>query len=300
MGPWSHGQWSRGGAERLGNLNFGSRTGEYFREQIEGPFFLHNLKDQGEGKLPKAWLFETGKNEWRKFEVWPPTNATRRSLYLDDGGKLTFTAPSHAAETFDEYTSDPAKPVPVIGEIGEGMPGDYMTYDQRFASERPDVLVYETEPLKQDLTIAGPITPVLRVSTSGTDSDFVVKLIDVYPNDFPDPESNPKGIHYGGYQQLVRGEPFRGKFRESMSRPVAFVPGQPAKIEFAMPDVLHTFLAGHRIMVQIQSSWFPLTDRNPQQFEDIPKAKASDFQKAVERVYHGGANGTHIDVLVTE
>ena len=300
MGPWSHGQWSRGGAEHLGNLNFGSKTGEYFREQIEVPFFMHALKDEGEGKLPKAWLFETGKNEWRKFDVWPPANAKRRSLYLDSGGKLSFTPPAQAVEEFDEYTSDPAKPVPVIGEIGDGMPGDYMTYDQRFASQRPDVLTYETEPLKQDLTIAGPISPALRVSTSGTDSDFVVKLIDVYPNDFPDPEQNPKGIHYGGYQQLVRGEPFRGKFRQNMSRPVAFVPGQADKIEFAMPDVLHTFVAGHRMMVQIQSSWFPLTDRNPQQFEDIPKAKAADFKKAVERIYRGGANGTHIDVLVAE
>jgi uncharacterized protein len=300
MGPWSHGQWSRGGAERLGNLNFGSKTGEYFREQIEFPFFMHNLKDEGDGKLPKAWLFETGKNEWRKFEAWPPKNATRRSLYLDAGGKLTFTPPAHAPEEFDEYTSDPAKPVPVIGEIGEGMPGDYMTYDQRFASERPDVLTYQTEPLKNDLTIAGPITPVLRVSTSGTDSDFIVKLIDVYPNDHSDPEPNPKGIHFGGYEQMVRGEPFRGKFRESMARPVAFVPGKPAKIEFVMPDALHTFEEGHRIMVQIQSSWFPLIDRDPQRFEDITKAKASDFQKATQRVYHGGAEGTHIDVMVTE
>jgi len=300
MGPWSHGEWSRGGAEKLGNLSFASKTGDYFREQIEFPFFMHALKDAGDGKLPKAWMFETGKNEWRKFEAWPPKNAARRSLYLGAGGKLSFSPPAGSAEQFDEYTSDPVKPVPVTSEIGEGMPGDYITYDQRFASRRADVLTYETEPLKQDVTIAGPITPVLRVSTSGTDSDFIVKLIDVYPNDHADPDPNPKGIHFGGYQQMVRGEPFRGKFRQSMARPEPFIPGQPAKIEFAMPDVLHTFLAGHRIMVQIQSSWFPLVDRNPQQFEDIPKAKASDFQKAVERVYHGGQEGTRIDVMVME
>jgi hypothetical protein len=300
MGPWSHGQWSRGGAEKLGNLSFATKTGEYFREQIEFPFFMHALKDAGNGKIPKAWMFETGKNEWRKFEVWPPKNAARRSLYLEASGKLSFSPPTGSAEEFDEYTSDPAKPVPVTGEIGEGMPGDYMTYDQRFASRRTDVLTYQTEPLKHDVTIAGPITPVLRVSTSGTDSDFIVKLIDVYPNDHPDPEPNPKGVHFGGYQQMVRGEPFRGKFRENMAHPEPFLPGQPAKIEFDMPDVLHTFEAGHRIMVQIQSSWFPLTDRNPQKFEDIPKATASDFQKAVERVYHGGADGTRVDVLVTE
>ena len=180
------------------------------------------------------------------------------------------------------------------------MPGDYMTYDQRFASRRSDVLSYETEPLKEDMTIAGPITPVLRVSTSGTDSDFIVKLIDVYPNDTPDPDRNPRRVHLGGYEQMVRGEPFRGKFRRSMSKPKPFIPGQPEEIEFAMPDVLHTFQAGHRIMVQIQSSWFPLVDRNPQQFEDIPQAKSSDFRKAVERVYRGGTHGTRVDVMVVK
>jgi len=180
------------------------------------------------------------------------------------------------------------------------MPGDYMTRDQRFASQRADVLTYVSEPLKHDVTVAGPVTPALRVSTSGTDSDFIVKLIDVYPNDASDPDPNPKNIHFGGYQQLVRGEPFRGKFRESMSQPVPFVPGEPAKIEFAMPDVLHDFQKGHRIMVQIQSSWFPMVDLNPQRFEDIPRAKAADFQKAAERIYHGGPDGTRIDVLTFE
>ncbi len=300
MGPWSHGQWGRGSGETLGNLNFGSRTAEYFRDKIEFPFFMQTLKSADRDALPKAWLFETGKNDWRKFEAWPPKNAVRRSLYLHAGGKLSFSSPSGNAEEFDEYTSDPSKPVPATSEIGGGMPGDYMTRDQRFASQRPDVLTYESEPLRHDVTIAGPVTPVLRVSTSGTDSDFIVKLIDVYPNDTPDPDPNPHGVHFGGYQQLVRGEPFRGKFRESMSQPVPFVPGQPAKIEFAMPDVLHDFRAGHRIMVQIQSSWFPMVDRNPQRFEDIPHAKASDFQKAVERVYRGGADGTRINVLVLE
>jgi hypothetical protein len=300
MGPWSHGEWTGHTGEKLGNLNFGSKTAEYFREQIEFPFFMQTLKNERRKSLPKAWLFETGKNEWRKFEAWPPKNAARRSLFLQAGGKLSFSPPIETREEFDEYTSDPSKPVPVMSEIGSGMPGDYMTRDQRFASRRTDVLTYETELLKQDVVVAGPVTPVLRVSTSGTDSDFIVKLIDVYPNDTPDPELNPQGIHFGGYEQLVRGEPFRGKFRESMSQPEPFIPSQPAKIEFAMPDVLHDFRAGHRIMVQIQSSWFPMVDRNPQQFEDIPNAKASDFQKAGERVYHGGADGTRIDVLVIE
>jgi uncharacterized protein len=298
MGPWAHGQWSRGNGDKLGNLNFASRTGEYFRAQIEFPFFMQSLKGGKQTHFPKAWMFETGENQWLQCKTWPPKNAARRSLYLQSGGKLSFSPPSRKTEEFDEYVSDPAKPVPVTDEPGEGMPADYMTRDQRFASLRPDVLTYQTEPLQEAVTLAGPVTPVLRVSTSGTDSDFMVKLIDVYPDGTPDPDPNPKGVHFGGYQQMVRGEPFRGKFRNSLSRPEPFLPGQPVKIEFAMPDVLHKFKQGHRIMVQIQSTWFPLVDRNPQQFEDIPSAKASDFQKAVERVYRGGKNGTHIDVLV--
>jgi uncharacterized protein len=300
MGPWSHGGWGRRDGQKLGNLDFASKTSEFFREHIELPFFMQTLKGKGGEKLPKAWMFETGKNEWRRFDEWPPKNAARRSLYLAPGGKLSFSPPAAGTEEFDEYTSDPAKPVPDMDKIGEGMPGDYMTYDQRFAARRPDVLSYETEPLQHDVTIAGPVTPVLRVSTSGTDSDFIVKLIDVYPDDYPDPVPNPQNVHLGGYQQMVRGEPFRGKFRDSMSQPVPFIPCQPAKIEFVMSDVLHEFRAGHRIMVQIQSSWFPLVDLNPQQFEDIPAAKASDFQKAVERVYRGGTEGTRIDLLVLQ
>ncbi len=178
------------------------------------------------------------------------------------------------------------------------MPGDYMTYDQRFASRRSDVLVYQTGPLDRDITIAGPITPSLRVSTSATDSDFDVKLIDVYPDDYPDPQPNPHNIHMGGYQRLVRGEPFRGKFRNSMAKPEPFQPNVAAKIEFVMPDVCHTFRPGHRIMVQIQSSWFPLTDRNPQQFLNIPTAKATDFRKATQRVYRGGPEASEIRMLV--
>jgi len=304
MGPWPHGGWSRGPGDKLGNLDFASKTGEYYRESIELPFFLEHLKGKGNGlkakadaQAPKAVLFETGTKQWRRFDAWPPTNATAHELYFDAAGKLAMSAPSAAG--FDEYLSDPDRPVPVIGEIGAGMPGDYMTFDQRFASRRPDVLVYQTEPLDHDVTIAGPVTPKLSVSTTGTDSDFVVKLIDVYPNDYPDPNPNPTRIHMGGYQQLVRGEPFRGKFRNSFEKPEPFAPGKRARIEFTMPDVCHTFRAGHRIMVQVQSSWFPLTDRNPQQFLDIPSAKTSDFQKATERVYWGGQDGSGIAFLVT-
>jgi putative CocE/NonD family hydrolase len=292
MGPWRHGGWSRGDDETLGNLNFASKTGDFYREHIEFPFFMQNLKGKGDGlkasadaAVPEAYVFETGKNQWDRFATWPPKEATEKALFLDAGGKLSWTAASDNA--FDEYVSDPDRPVPVIGEIGEGMPGDYMTYDQRFASQRPDVLVYKTEPLDRDVTIAGPIRAALQVATSGTDSDFIVKLIDVYPNDYPDPKPNPKEIHMAGYQQMVRGEPIRGKFRNSFSKPEPFVPNEPAHVEYVMPDVCHTFRPGHRIMVQIQSSWFPLVDRNPQTFLDIPQAKVSDFHKATERIYHG-------------
>ena len=305
MGPWPHGGWSRGDGDKLGNLPFASKTGEFFREHIELPFFLHHLKQMGEGlklagddEVPKAWLYETGTGEWKRFAAWPPKEAQHRSLHLSADGKLSFRAPTTEPEEFDEYVSDPAHPVPVMGEIGAGMPGDYMTHDQRFAARRTDVLTYQTEPLEEDLTIAGPITPVLRVATSGTDSDFDVKLIDVYPDDYAETDALPPGVHLAGYQQLVRGEPFRGKYRNSLAKPEPFQPNEPARIEFAMPDVLHTFRAGHRIMVQIQSSWFPLTDRNPQQFLDIPSAKATDFKKATERVYHGGTAGSRLEVLV--
>src|SRR5581483_11169802 len=261
---------------------------------IELPFFVQHLKDKHDKKVPeiadsKAIVFETGRNEWHRFDRWPPKTATPRSLFMDANGKLTWSAPS--ATGFDEYLADPMHPVPTTGVItdGFGMPGDYMTYDQRFASQRPDVLTFQTEPLDHDVTIAGPVTPSLRVSTTGTDSDFDVKLIDVYP----EPDPNPLQVHMGGYQQMVRGEPFRGKFRNGFSNPQPFTPGKQEKIEFWMPDVFHTFKTGHRIMVQIQSSWFPLTDRNPQKFLDIPKAKPSDFQKATERIYRGGADASH-------
>ncbi len=305
MGPWRHGGWAGAEGRTLGDLNFASDTVEFFREHIELPFFVQNLKGKGDGlkaqpdnQIPKAWLFETGTNEWHRFAAWPPKNAEQRSLYLGAGGTLSFAAPADAG--FDQYVSDPDKPVPVMAGIGQGMPGDYMTYDQRFAAARPDVLVYQTEPLDRDVTIAGPITAALNVSTSGTDSDFMVKLVDVYPGDYPNPDPNPARVQMGGYQQLVRGEPFRGKFRNSLSKPEAFTPNKPSKIEYVLPDICHTFRTGHRMMVQIQSTWFPLVDRNPQTFVDIPLAKGADFVKATERVYRGGADGTRLRVFVIE
>lgn len=300
MGPWTHGGFSRGDGETVGNVNFGSKTGVYYRENIEFPFFMHYLKGKGNEQFPKAWVFQTGVNQWRKFDSWPPKDAAPQTLYLSEKGKLSAAPASQSS--FDEYLSDPNKPVPYIDPIVMGMRADYMTEDQRFAATRPDVLVYQTEPLDHDVNVFGPITADLKVSTSGTDCDFVVKVIDVYPGDYPDrahPNNEPANtIKLGGYQQLVRGEPFRGKFRKSFEKPVPFVPNQPDRITLRLPDVAHTFRAGHRIMVQIQSSWFPLTDRNPQKFMDIPNAHPADFVKATERVYAGGADGSRIQLMI--
>jgi putative CocE/NonD family hydrolase len=285
MGPWFHGGWSRSDGDLLGDVRFASKTGVFYRENIELPFFNFYLKDKGTSKLSEAYVFETGSNKWRTYEQWPPANAETKSLYFDSQGRLSFTTPVDS-KGFDEYVSDPSKPVPFISNISIRMTREYMVDDQRFASRRPDVLVYQTAPLTEELTVVGPLTASLFVSTTGTDSDFVVKLIDVYPDDAPDNEPNPTGMKMGGYQMLVRGEPMRARFRNSFERPEAMVPNKIEKIEYVMPDVNHTFLKGHRLMVQIQSTWFPLVDRNPQLFVDIYTAKDSDFHKATQHVYH--------------
>jgi putative CocE/NonD family hydrolase len=296
MGPWNHGGFARGDGDRLGNVNFGSKTAVYYREKIELPFFLYHLKGRGDGKFPQAWVFQTGVNQWRKFEKWPPAEAASTSIWLDAKGALSWKMPDQAG--FDEYLADPSKPVPYIGALGTRVLNSYMTEDQRFAAKRPDVLVYQSPVLDHDVNVFGPITVDLKVSTTGTDSDFDVKLIDVYPADSPDyntPASpTPVVSIMGGYQQLVRGEPFRGKFRKSFEKPVPFEPGKPDRITFAMPDIAHTFRTGHRIMVQVQSSWFPLTDRNPQKFMEIPKALSTDFQKATQHVYYGTPDGAKL------
>jgi len=295
MGPWNHGGFARGDGDRLGNVTFGSKTGLFYREKIEFPFFMHFLKSKGDGNMAKAWIFETGVNQWRRYDAWPPPKSSNKTFHLAPEGKLSTQTP--VAPSQEEYISDPAKPVPYINTVTVTVNNTYMTEDQRFAAARPDVLVFKTEPLEQDVTIMGPIGVDLKVSTSGTDSDFVVKLIDVYPGDYPEPVP-PTAVKMGGYQQLVRGEPFRGKYRQSIEKPLAFIPNQPDHIKFEMPDVAHTFRRGHRIMVQVQSSWFPLTDRNPQKFLDIPKARNSDFVKATQRVYLGGSDGSKIELRI--
>ncbi|WP_158748556.1 CocE/NonD family hydrolase [Acidobacterium sp. S8] len=304
-GPWVHGGWARGSGDHLGDAQFNAKTGEFFRRSIQFPFFEYYLKGKG-SPMPKAYVFETGTNAWRTYDTWPPAPAKAKTLYLHAGGKLSFDPPSEK-EGSDEYVSDPAHPVPFVGYTTDTVPQRYMVDDQRFASTRTDVLTYQTDPLTEDVTIAGPISPKLKVATTGTDSDFVVKLIDVYPADYPDPEEdNHAGkrvldappLHMGGYQQLLRGEPMRGKFRNSWEKPEAFTPGKMAEVDFTMPDLNHTFRKGHRIMVQVQSSWFPLTDRNPQTFTDIPNAKPEDFKKATEMVFHNHDAASGVEVLV--
>jgi len=297
MGPWFHGGWARGDGSALGAVRFGSKTSEFYRDQIEFPFFDHWLKGKPDPKLPEAYVFETGTNQWRREDAWPPKDASPKALYLRTGGRLSFDPPTESS-AFDEYVSDPAKPVPYIAGQSPTMTREHMVEDQRFASTRTDVLTFQTDELAEDVTISGPLTPSLFVSTSGTDSDWVVKLIDVYPEDYPNPDPNPLGLHMGGYQQLVRGELFRGRYRNSYSKPEAFVPGKTEKVEYVMPDVNHCFRQGHRIMVQIQSSWFPLADRNPQKFVDIYNAKATDFTKATERVYHSSNAASCVRVNV--
>jgi uncharacterized protein len=304
VGPWVHGGWARGTGDHLGDVTFNSKTSEYFQEKIQLPFFEYYLKGNG-SPLREAYVFETGSNVWRTFPSWPPQQAQPKVLYFHPGGKLSFEKPTEA-DSHDEYVSDPAHPVPFVDYTTDTVPQRYMVDDQRFASRRPDVLVYETEPLQEDVTIAGPISPKLKVSSTGTDSDFVVKLIDVYPENYPDPETDNQGkrvlgavpLRMGGYQQLLRGEPMRAKFRNSWEKPEALVPGKMIEVDFTMPDLFHTFRRGHRIMVQVQSSWFPLTDRNPQTFVDIAHAKPEDFKKATEQVFHSHDAASGVEVLV--
>jgi uncharacterized protein len=304
VGPWTHGGWSIWDGDKLGDVNFGSKTGVFFRSQIQFPFFEYYLKGRNGAPLPKAYVFETGSNVWRRYDAWPPKTAMKKTLYFRADGKLSFDPPTEKG--VDEYASDPAHPVPFVNYTTDTVPQRYMDDDQRFAAQRPDVLVYETEPLTEDTTLAGPVRPKLKVASTGTDSDFVVKLIDVYPADFPNPPSEAVGkrvlgaapVLMGGYEQLVRGEPMRAKFRDSWEKPTPLPAGKMVEVNGEMPDINHTFRAGHRIMVQVQSSWFPLVDRNPQTFVDIPFAKPEQFVKATESVYRSADAASGVEVLV--
>ena len=309
MGPWTHGAWARPDWSTFGPLNFGANTAQYYRQTLELPFFNHYLKDKGAFNAAEATVFNTGTNEWKTYATWPPATVASRNMYFQQNG---FLATAKEADTmnaliesdphitrapdfvkpkgFTEYLSDPAKPVPYTAGIAVERNNEYMIEDQRFAAQRPDVLVFQTEPLADDLTVAGPLGADLWVSTSGTDADFIVKLIDVLPADAPGARPAPAGPPLGGTQRLVRAEVMRGRFRDSFEHPTAFVPNAPTEVKYELPDVLHTFKKGHRLMVQVQSTWFPLVDRNPQQFISIPRAEAKDFQKATIRVYHDAAH----------
>ncbi|MEW5850849.1 MAG: CocE/NonD family hydrolase [Myxococcota bacterium] len=301
MGPWRHGGWSRTDGDRLGDITFDAKTSLFYRERIELPFFERHLKGKSTEPTPEAWMFETGTNQWRQYPRWPPVEAKPVTLYFQAKGALSTTAPTtpQIDAGSDAYVSDPARPVPYDSRLSAEVEGEFMTGDQRFASRRPDVLVYSTGTLEEDVTLSGPLEASLWVTVTGTDADFVVKVIDVHPQDRADPDPNPTGVRLGGYQQLVRGEIMRGKFRNSFEKPEPFKPGEPTLVRIALPDVNHTFRAGHRIMVQVQSSWFPFMDRNPQTFTDIYRATESDFRAATHRVLRTKDMASGVKVLVS-
>ena len=296
MGPWSHGQWAFGKGTNVGNIYWGMDANKQFITQ-EKAFFDFYLKGDGGSDIPEATIFVTGSNEWRSFDTWPPKNVIEKNLYLHPYGAISFIAPV-AKKSFDEYVSDPMKPVPYTEAVHSHRTTEYMTDDQRFASCRPDVMVYQTDALTDDVTFTGPLTADLFVSTTGTDADYIVKLIDVLPPDTKTEISTGTRVTLGGYQMLVRGEVFRGKYRNSFENPDPFVPGKVTEVRYSIPDVAHTFKKGHRIMIQIQNSWFPLVDRNPQKFVDIYKCSDNDFQKARQRIYHDASHASNIKVTI--
>jgi putative CocE/NonD family hydrolase len=307
IGPWVHGGWAGSDGARLGHVSFDARTSDYFRREIQFPFFEQHLKGVKPARtIPNVSAFETGTNVWRSYASWPPAPAKARTLYFGPNGSLGWQQPAASGAGYDEYVADPRKPVPFIGYAATGVPREYMVSDQRFAATRPDVLVYQSEVLEEDVTVVGAVVPKLFVSTTGTDADWVVKLIDVYPSEYPTPAVERKGndvgppsVNLGGFQQLVRGNPLRGKFRNSFEKPEPFTPGKQEALSFDIGEVNHTFRRGHRIMVQVQSSWFPLVDLNPQTFTHIPTAKPEDFRKATQRVYRapGAASGLQLLVM---
>lgn len=297
MGPWFHGGWVRSSGQSFGDIPFGQATSTWYQQNVEFPFFMQYLKDAAAAPLAEATIFVTGSNEWKNFNTWPPQDTENKTLYFQPDGGLAFSKPV-TTDSFDEYESDPAHPVPYQAGVQAHRTREYMIDDQRFAARRPDVKVYQTDVLTEDITLAGPLTADLQVSTSGTDADYVVKLIDVYPEDAENPEPNPKDLIMGGYQMLVRGEIMRGKFRNSFEKPEPFKPGEITKVKYSLVDVAHTFKKGHRIMIQVQNSWFPLADRNPQKFVDIYTADDKDFQKATHRIYHDTNHSSGLNITV--
>lgn len=299
MGPWFHGGWLKSDGSYLGNVRFGSKTSEYYQQNIEIPFFNFHLKGKGSlEKLSEASIFFTGENKWKLLPTWPPKEIVKTPIYFSENQGLGFIKPN-SNNTYTQYTSDPAKPVPYSDGVHSARTREYMTDDQRFAASRPDVLVFKTSVLENDLTLAGILTADLKVALSTTDADFVVKLIDVYPDGFTYDtlefgKGNGKNYVMDAYQMLVRGEIMRGRFRNSFEKPEAFEPNKITTVKFDLPDIAHTFKKGHRLMIQIQSTWFPLADRNPQQFVDIYHCDDKDFIKADIKIYHDAMNASSV------
>ena len=289
MGPWSHGDWARNSAKQvIGNINFGDSISGYYQKNIEANFFRHFLKNNGKGenKLPEAYVFDTGRKEWKTYETWPPQNTEKQDFFLQ-GSQLTKMAKRNIS--FEEFISDPKKPVPYSEDIKQpGLtPRKYMTDDQRFAARRPDVIVFETEVLGNDTTLAGEILAKLQVSTTGTDADWIVKVVDVFPSDEPETKDVAPYLKMSNYHMMVRSEVMRGRFRNSFSKPEAFVANEKTAVNIKLQDVFHTFKKGHKIQIQVQSTWFPFIDLNPQTFVDnIFYAKPEDFQKQTHRIYN--------------
>ena len=289
MGPWSHGDWARNSAKQvIGNINFGDSISSFYQKNIEANFFRHFLKNSRKeaSKLPEAYVFDTGRKEWKTYETWPPQNTERQDFFLQEN-QLSKMAKRNIA--FEEFISDPKKPVPYSEDIKQAglTPRKYMTDDQRFAARRPDVIVFETEVLNEDITLAGEIVAKLQVSTTGTDADWVVKVIDIFPNDEPETKEVAPYLKMSNYHMMVRSEVMRGRFRNSFSKPEPFVVNEKTPVNIKLQDVFHTFKKGHKIQIQVQSTWFPFIDLNPQTFVDnIFYAKPEDFKKQTHRIYN--------------
>lgn len=297
MGPWTHGGWHSPEHNNPSRIPFGEDDKYFYMNEIEYPFFTHYLKGNGEADLPEAWIYDTGREQWNSYESWPPESLRLKTLWLEQHGILSWDAPEKTEDGFDEYISDPDKPVPYTAPFLSARTfynHQYMSEDQRFASTRPDVLVYKGEVLEEELCLAGPVEVELYVSTTGTDADWVVKLIDVFPDDAEQRGLSQREIEVGGYQMLVRGDIFRGKYRNSFEHPEPFIPGEITKVKFTLPDINHTFKKGHRLMVQVQSSWFPLFDRNPQTFTNIYTCDEDAFQKATHRIYSSPEHASNL------
>ena len=298
VGPWNHGGWS-GPGRQLGRVQFNSNTGTYFREKIQAPFFASHLKDKGSKERPEAELFQTGSNKWVKYDRFPPKDAETKKLYFHPNGKLSFDAPAASETEFDGYRSDPANPIPYIPRpimpvYGNGSTWSiWMLQDQRFTHNRPDVLTYESEPLMEDVVIAGSMTAKLFASTSGTDSDWIVRLIDVHPEEYKSDAT------MSGFQLMISGEPIRGRYRKSYEKPEAITPGAVEPYTIDLHWGHHCFRKGHRIMVQVSSTWFPLIDRNPQTYvPNIFEAKESDFKAADQKIYRTQTHPSHVELVV--